>query len=94
MPTTAPDLKKEFMKMPNVGPKFAEDLIDLGIRSVADLRDKEPVVLYRALCTKTGSRQDPCVLDTFMAVVDYSRTGQPRKWWDFTAMRKELYPDL
>jgi hypothetical protein len=33
-------------------------------------------VLYQKLCAATGQRQDPCVLDTFMAATDFMR-GAP-----------------
>jgi hypothetical protein len=85
---------RELMRIPNVGVNFAEDLLSLGIRSVDELKDREPLELYRALCEKTGSRQDPCVLDTFMAVVDFANSGESRKWWEFTPERKARYPKV
>ena len=49
--------------LPNVGPAYAKDLQLLGINSPIDLGGKDPLEMYRALCNKTGVRQDPCVLD-------------------------------
>jgi len=45
-------------------------------------------VLYRALCRATGKRQDPCVLDTLLAVVDFMSGAAPRPWWTYTPQRK------
>ena len=84
-------MKKEFQKIPNVGPKFAQDLIDLGFVDISEIKGQEPLVLYKKLEKLTRSRQDPCVLDTFMAIVDYAQTGQNRPWFSFTAERKEIY---
>ena len=58
-------------QLPNVGPAIAADLRLIGIERPADLRDKDPWNLYRALCEKTGVRQDPCVLDTLMAAAGH-----------------------
>ena len=83
---------KELMKLPNIGPAGARDLILLGIKSVEDLRSRTPDSLYRELCARTGSKQDPCVWDTFAAVVHYAQTGERKKWWEFTAIRKSNRP--
>ena len=77
--------------VPNVGPSIAGDLRSLGIRAPADLKGRDPWRLYQALCRKTKSRQDPCVLDTFMAAVAFAETGDKRPWWAYTKKRKALY---
>jgi len=51
-------------------------------------------VLYQSLCAKTGKRQDPCVLDTFMAATDFMRGAQPKPWWTYTAERKAVYGNV
>lgn len=84
-------MKKEFQKIPNVGPKFAQDLIDLGIVDISEIKGQDPLDLYKRLEKLSGSRQDPCVLDTFMAIVDYAQTGQSRPWFSFTGERKQIY---
>ena len=52
---------------------------------------RDPFVLYQALCAATGKRQDPCVLDTFMAATDFMRGADAAPWWHYTAQRKALY---
>lgn len=76
------------LSIPNVGPAIAGDLRLLGVRSVSDLKRKDPWRMYEALCRKAHRRQDPCVLDTFLAVVDFARTGRARPWWKYTSLRK------
>jgi hypothetical protein len=77
--------------LPNIGPSLAEELRAIGILSPDDLRGRDPWELYRALCAETGSRQDPCVLDVFMAITDFMNGGEPRVWWAYTAERKRRY---
>ena len=78
-------------QLPNIGPSLAENLRSIGIHRPADLRGKDAFVLYQKLCAATGQRQDPCVLDTFMAITDFMRGGAPAPWWRYTAQRKVLY---
>jgi Pathogenicity locus len=78
-------------QLPNIGPALAEDLRLIGIRHPAQLRGRDPFVLYQSLCAATGRRQDPCVLDTFMAAADFMRGAAPSPWWHYTAQRKLLY---
>jgi hypothetical protein len=78
-------------QLPNIGPALAADLRRLGINHPRELRSRDPFVLYQALCAATGRRQDPCVLDTFMAATDFMRGAAPTPWWHYTAQRKLVY---
>jgi hypothetical protein len=78
-------------QLPNIGPALAADLRRLGIRHPGELRSRDPFQLYQALCQATGKRQDPCVLDTFMAATDFMRGAAPTPWWHYTAQRKQVY---
>ncbi len=78
-------------QLPNIGPALAADLRLLGITHPHELRTRDPLQLYQALCQATGKRQDPCVLDTFMAATDFMRGAQPTPWWHYTAQRKQTY---
>lgn len=77
--------------IPNVGPRIAEDFHLLGIRTPLDLVSKEAYTLYKKLERITGVRHDPCVLDTFMAVIDFMRGAPPRPWFAYTRERKKRY---
>ncbi|MDX2177863.1 MAG: helix-hairpin-helix domain-containing protein [Candidatus Sumerlaeia bacterium] len=85
MPRQLPDRLEDLR---NVGPAFAADLRLLGIERPADLVGKDPRALFDALCRKTGTRQDPCVLDTFTAVVAFATTGEDHPWWHYSRLRK------
>ena len=78
-------------QMPNIGPSLAADLRLIGVHQPADLVAADAFDLYRRLCSTTGKRHDPCVLDTFIAAVAFMRGGEPKPWWTFTAGRKARY---
>src|SRR5438876_413339 len=61
----------ELEQLPNVGPAIAADLRLLGVARPADLTGRDPYQLYDDLCRATNQRQDPCVLDTFIAAVRF-----------------------
>lgn len=77
--------------LPNIGPAMAADLRALGITHPRELAHRDAFVLYQSLCALSGKRQDPCVLDTFMAATDFMRGAAPAPWWAYTAQRKLLY---
>lgn len=85
---------RSFQDIPNIGPAMERDFVQLGLNHPADLIGKDPFELYQQLSVITGARQDPCVLDTYMAAVEYMQGGSPKKWWEFTADRKKRFPNL
>lgn len=78
-------------QLPNVGPSIAADLRRIGVLHPAELARRDAFELYLAVQRATGRRQDPCVLDTFMAATDFMRGAPPRKWWSYTAERKARF---
>ena len=78
-------------QLPNIGPSLAADLRLIGIRAPRELHGRDPFVLYQTLCAVTGCRQDPCVLDTFMAATDFMRGARAAPWWAYTAQRKAVH---
>jgi hypothetical protein len=78
-------------QLPNIGPALAADLRRIGIRTPRELRGRDAFVLYQKLNAATGSRHDPCVLDTFMAAVDFMNGAAAAPWWAYTPQRKLLY---
>ncbi len=81
-------------QLPNIGPSLAADLRLIGIHHPAELARRDAFELYQALQRATGRRQDPCVLDTFMAATDFMRGGPPARWWSYTAQRKAVYGEV
>ncbi len=78
---------RELQVIPGIGPSLAQDLYALGLRRVADLRRKNPGILYRRLEKLTGTKQDRCVLYTFRCAVYYAKTPRPDPelllWWNW-----------
>jgi hypothetical protein len=81
---------KELEDLPNIGKSIAGDLKRLGIHKPEDLRGKDAFALYNTLCSITGKRQDPCVLDVFMSAISFVNGGQAKPWWRFTDERKAI----
>lgn len=78
----------ELLTIPGVGPSIAQDLADLGIRRIADLRRRNPERMYRDLTVRRGAHQDRCLLYVFRCACYYARTRRPRpellQWWNWT----------
>jgi hypothetical protein len=78
----APD---DLQTIPGVGPSLAQDLRELGISRVTDLRGQDPECLYARLITQRGVHQDRCVLYVFRCAVYFAETAAPEperlKWW-------------
>ena len=75
--------------LPNVGKSLAGDLQLIGISKPAELRDRDPYVMFEALCAATSVRQDRCVLDVFISVTQFMNGEPPAVWWQFTGERKK-----
>ena len=84
---------KKFQDIPNIGRAMEADFKTLGITSPADLKEQDAYALYMKMCRKRG-RQDPCVLDTYMAAIDFMNGAPARPWWTYTATRKRMHPSL
>lgn len=78
---------KEFQTIPGVGKSIAQDLWDLGLRSLKDLRGKDPQELYDQLCALHGQHIDRCMLYTFRCAVYFvsHTTHDPKllQWWNW-----------
>ena len=85
---------EQLEQLPNIGPSIAADLRGIGILAPQQLASADALALYQRLCQSTGKRHDPCVLDTFIAAIDFMRGAAPRPWWTYTAQRKALYGAL
>lgn len=72
----------------NVGPRTAADLRRVGVHHPHRLAGHDPYALYKRLNALTGVRQDPCVLDTFIAAVRFMEGAPKRPWWYYTSERK------
>lgn len=78
---------KELRTIPGVGKAVAEDLWNLGMRSVQDLKGHDPEELYHHLCVLQGTQIDRCMLYVFRCAVYHASSEQydPEllKWWNW-----------
>lgn len=87
------DLKKESIKelrkIPGVGVSIANDLWNIGITSIAQLKGKDPQKIYEASNKFAGVVQDRCLLYVFRCAVYYAETPEAKreaeklKWWNW-----------
>jgi Pathogenicity locus len=82
---------EQLEQLPNIGPSIAGDLRLIGVQHPQALTEADAMQLYQRLCQATGKRHDPCVLDTFMAAIDFMRGADPKPWWLYTAQRKASF---
>jgi Pathogenicity locus len=85
---------KKFTDIPNVGKAVADKLITLKLKSPQELKTKDAFALYTKLNKLTGMRHDPCLLDTFIAAIDFMNGAPARYWFYYTKDRKKRYPVL
>ncbi len=77
----------EFRQIPGVGKTIAEDLWNLGLRSVSDLKNQDPEDLYLRLCALQGTHVDRCMLYVLRCAVYYASNDiydpELLKWWNW-----------
>jgi hypothetical protein len=89
MPTDKPQTIKALTVIPGVGKSIANDLWDIGIRNVSDLRGQDPEVLYDRSNQLAGVKQDRCLLYVFRCAVYFAETPagmqdkEKLKWWNW-----------
>jgi len=80
---------RDLRRIPGVGISIANDLLNIGIHSVAELAGKDPYKLYDASNDYAGMVQDRCVLYVFRCAVYFADTPpqlhEPEllKWWNW-----------
>ena len=85
---------KKFQDIPNIGPAMVRGFALLGLQKPTDLINKDPLKLYKKMCKVSGKRQDPCVLDVYIAAIDFMNGALARPWFYYTKNRKREYPDI
>jgi pathogenicity locus Cdd1 protein len=77
----------DLLRIPGVGKSIAQDLRDLGVTQVDDLRGRDPQALYDALCELRAAPIDRCVLYVFRCAVYFASEERHDpallKWWNW-----------
>ncbi len=83
----------DYQQIVNVGPAMESDFRSIRLNHPTDLIGKDPFEVYQLICKTDGNFHDPCVLDCVWSAIDFMDGHPPRKWWDYTAERKQKYGD-
>lgn len=80
---------KDLMIIPGVGKSISNDLYNIGIKSINDLKGKDPEKLYIKSNKHAGVVQDRCLLYVFRCAVYFAETDSKKlkpeklKWWNW-----------
>lgn len=89
---------KALQTIPGVGSSIAKDLIDLGYKSVSELKGADPELMYQKLCGLRIQQIDRCVLYVFRCAVYFanSKTHDPEllKWWNWKDKKSNHYHEV
>lgn len=82
---------KELRTIPGVGKSIAQNLWQLGFRSVEDLAGRDPEELYKKLSARKGADIDRCLLYVMRCAVYYAshkrHDPEKLKWWNWKDKR-------
>lgn len=78
---------KDFREIPGIGVTCAEDLYNIGLRSLDDLKNADPEKLYQKLCIFQNCKVDRCMLYVLRCAVYYAshtkHDPELLKWWNW-----------
>lgn len=80
---------EKLTSIPGVGKSIEQDLFNIGIRKVSDLKGQNPEKLFELSNNHAGVIQDRCLLYVFRCVVNYAnnsgnvRNKEKLKWWNW-----------
>ena len=78
---------KVLEQVPGVGKKTVQDIANIGIHSVGQLKGQNPEKLYQKLCDFKASPVDRCMLYVLRCAVYYAsntkHNPQLLKWWNW-----------
>jgi len=80
-------IPKELEQIPGVGERIAQDMRNIGIHSVGQLKGRDPEELYKKLCHFKASPVDRCMLYVLRCAVYYASNTKHEpellKWWNW-----------
>ena len=81
------DQKKDLEQIPGVGKKIAQEMQNIGIGSVGQLKGKQPEKLYQKLIDFKAAPVDRCMLYVLRCAVYYASNTKHNpellKWWNW-----------
>ena len=77
--------RSDLRQIPGVGPSIEQDLQEIGIRCIGDLKGQDPEELFLQSCSAQGVSLDRCLLYVYRLAVYYAeheeRDPALLKWW-------------
>ena len=74
-------------RIPGVGDRIAQDLFEVGYRSIEELKDQDPQNIYLNLCRHQGAQVDRCMLYVLRCAVYFAshedHDPELLKWWSW-----------
>ncbi len=92
----AKEVIKELTTIPGVGKSIANDLLNIKIKGIADLKGKDPEELYHLSNKVAGCVQDRCLLYVFRCAIYFAETPlsqrepEKLKWWNWKDHKPSL----
>jgi hypothetical protein len=86
-------MTKSLTVIPGIGKSIANDLQEIGINSIDDLKGKDPEQLYQISNKHAGKIQDRCLLYVFRCGVYYANGGRDpdkMKWWNWKDKKNSI----
>ena len=78
-------MKTDLLTIPYVGKNTKQDLLNLGITCVEDLKGQDPEELFKKDCERKKYQEDRCQLYVFRMIVYYAehetKEKEKLKWW-------------
>jgi len=78
---------KDLEQIPGVGKRIAQEMQNIGIHSIVQLKDQDPQKLYQKLCDFKATPVDRCMLYLLRCAVYYASNTEhdPEllKWWNW-----------
>lgn len=75
----------DLRNIPGIGKNIEQDLFNIGIMNIADLKGKKPEELYVQDCLFKGFQEDKCQLYVFRLAVYFAENNiheaEKLKWW-------------
>ncbi len=77
--------RHDLCRIPGVGEKLAQQLMELGYARVEELSGEDPQAMYQRLLSVRGEHVDRCVLYVFRCAVYFASNHvhdpEKLKWW-------------
>ena len=78
-------MASDLQLIPGIGKAMEQALFNIGVNTIADLKNRDPEELYLLNCQYKGYKDDNCVLYVFRLAVYYAEhdthAEEKLKWW-------------